>query len=66
MKLRRENCRHDTPHAGPRWKCAFATAEAVCRVHGKLVDQVAALFDCTLHEAASIIAEPILNKERFK
>lgn len=66
MKLRRENCRHDTPHVGPRWKCSMASAEAVCRLHGRLVDQVAKLFGCSLHEAASIVAEPFLNKDKFR
>lgn len=66
MKLRRENCQHDTPFTGPRWKCSFATAEGACRVYGKLVDQVASLFGCSLHEAASIVAEPFLDKDKFR
>jgi hypothetical protein len=66
VKLHRSQCRHDTPHRGPRWKCSFASAEAVCRLHGKLVDQVASLFGCSLHEAASIVAEPFLNKDKFR
>ena len=57
---------HDTPLPGKRWRCSQATALAVARVHGKLVDQVASLFKCSLHEAASIIAEPFLHKENFR
>lgn len=44
----------------------MASAEAVCRLHGRLVDQVAKLFGCSLHEAASIVAEPFLNKDKFR
>lgn len=44
----------------------MASAEAVCRLHGKLVDQVAKLFDCSLHDAASIVAYPFLHKDEFR
>lgn len=66
MKLRREDCRHDSPLPEKRWKCSMATAQAIARLHGKLVDQVASVFGCSLHEAASIIAYPFLHRDKFK